>query len=1413
MRQRRKILSIYILLLHQVVISQNSKPYPDYNHKNHFVENKGQIVDQYGKLNDDVLYLLNTSGLNVHLRKDGFSYDTYEIKQKENCKEDSIALTKGQRNFKQKSCSEYVFHRVDFTFMNSNPNTKIELKNPSREYYNYYNIPHKKDGVIYVKQYKYLLYKNIYPNIDVEFFVPDSNIKPVEYNFILHEGADVSDIKIKVEGANTKEESGNIEIDLIHGKLREVIPKSWIQNETSKLEKTFKFIKIENRLYGFSGANVKIKKNEKLIIDPTPVRLWGTYFGGSEDENNFNGIVKTSENNIYIAGYTSSPSNIATAGAYQTNIQSNEEDGFIAKFDDSGDLIWSTYLGGERRDFVRDLDIDNNENIYCVGETLSSSNIATIGAFQEVYNDWYDGFIMKFDSDGIRHWGTYYGGDWIENISRVKVDNTNQHVYIAGTTSSNNGISTPGSFKEIGNVHQNFNEDAFLVKLSTNGDRVWGTYYGGSGHDSFNGIDIDSNGDIVCSGTTSSFQGISTPGAYQVEYNYDTLSWNDSFIVKFNSAGQRLFGTYYGGTDYDVNNSVKVDSNNNILISGYTRSNVGLTMVNSYQPNFAGGYDSYLAMFDSSGNLLWNTYYGGDGLDGHWGMNDITFDNSDDIYLFTSGNSNSDISTPDAFQEYNAGGYDMYIIKFSNAGERLWGTYYGGSGSDYSGMIAEKNGDIYITGFTYSLNGITTPGAYQETYGGNRDTFLVKFKDCFSSISATATESVCIGDDIQFLASGGISYAWSGPNGFISNAQNPVINNADINHQGEYTVFIESAVGCDDTKTFNISVSQTPIANTPFDIKACENELNSGISTLFDTSMVENLILNGQSGVVISYFDSNGNELPNPLPNPMTNTVSDSETISVRIADENNLGCYVESEFYLIVNTLPLISDLDDLIVCDDNNDGYHNFDTSGIETTLIGGQTNVSLTFFDGNGNSLPNPLPNPLVNSVQNIETITARITNNDTSCYSETTFDLVVKPNPIAHSIDALLGCDDNNDGISEYFNTFNIESQVLNGQTGMSVSYFDQSGNELPSPLPNPYENSNAFNELITVRVTDNNSSCYAETILLLQTVTQPNISQPENLYACDHGNGYAEFDTSNLEQQLIGNQTGLTIKYYDSNSNPLPSPLPILFQNTEPFSQTISIRVEDASNPICYSETSFDLIVNGLPAINLEDEYFICNLEPSILLNVNHGYNSYNWLFEDGTLISSTNSGEITEEGNYTLTVTQILNGITCENSFEFSLIRSVLPEIQYINFGELGNNYIEIIASGDGDFEYSIDGINYQNGNYFSNIQGGIYTVFIRDKDGCGQDSEEVTVIDYPKFFTPNDDGFNDFWQIKGIVNFPNSETLIFDRFGKLLAKVTSSEIGWNGKYNGKQMISNDYWFRTDLGNGRTFTGHFSLKR
>ncbi len=121
--------------------------------------------------------------------------------------------------------------------------------------------------------------------------------------------------------------------------------------------------------------------------------------------------------------------------------------------------------------------------------------------------------------------------------------------------------------------------------------------------------------------------------------------------------------------------------------------------------------------------------------------------------------------------------------------------------------------------------------------------------------------------------------------------------------------------------------------------------------------------------------------------------------------------------------------------------------------------------------------------------------------------------------------------------------------------------------------------------------------------------------------------------------------------------------------------------------------------------------------------------------------------------------------------------------------------------------------MNYQRENTFHNLTGGVYNVQVKDKNGCGYDSKEVVLVDYPKLLTPNNDGYNDHWQIEGIHKFSDSKTLIYDRYGKLLKELTSNSAGWDGSFNGQQMPSNDYWFIVNLSDGRTFKGHFSLVR
>lgn len=752
------------------------------------------------------------------------------------------------------------------------------------------------------------------------------------------------------------------------------------------------------------------------------------------------------------------------------------------------------------------------------------------------------------------------------------------------------------------------------------------------------------------------------------------------------------------------------------------------------------------------------------------------------------------------------------------------GLVTGGSGLIHVAGTLQDNDDSYYKGCIAGPNYISTENlSYSPLYPPPNYNFYITAIEDFTNIDIpfrAYSINECEGLNKSFKMTSpriikNIVWDFGDPASGTNNTSTELNPSHIFSSPGEYTVTTSVTNYGNQTfvttKTFTAEeYNETPEIE---DIHACEDTLGSGISSSFDTSNVESQVLNGQTGVTVSYYDQSGNELPSPLPNPFTNTEPNSQEITARVSDSSNLCCFTETSFSLIVDTLPNITQIDNIFSCDNDENGFAMFDLTEVPVELINNQPNLTVELFDSSDNLISAADYDSFTNITANQDYIKAIVTDISTSCSSEININLIMDDNPELNQLPIIYGCDDNNDGVSEYFDTSNIESQVLNDQTGMTISYFDQNGNELPSPLPNPFTNSNPFNELITVRLTNNNSTCYSETTLELQTVTQPNINQPDNLYACDPGNGYAEFDTSAIEQQIIGNQAGLEIQYYDSDNNPLPSPLPTFFQNTEPYSQTIRARVEDASNPVCYSETSFDLITNEFLETSLEEEYLICDLEPSILLTVNTSFNSYQWLFEDGTLVSETNTAEIAEEGNYILTLTQSENGIVCENSFNFKLTRSDLPQIQQINHGELGDNFIEIIASGDGEFEYSIDGINFQDSNYFSNIQGGIYPVFVRDKQGCGEDSKEVNIIDYPRFFTPNNDGMNDFWQIRGISEFPDSQISIFDRYGKLLTQLTPNDLGWDGFYNGRKMTTDDYWFRADLGNGQSFSGHFTLKR
>lgn len=370
-------------------------------------------------------------------------------------------------------------------------------------------------------------------------------------------------------------------------------------------------------------------------------------------------------------------------------------------------LDWGTFFSGS--DWVDWTDVyatasDNIGNSYYAGTTESNNNIATVGAHQTSIAGDDDGYIEKFDAQGQRVWGTYYGGALTDQIYDMTLDGEG-NIIIVGITGSPEGISTPETYQPNINPFG----DGFIVKLDQNGIRIWGTYLGGNGNDRIHAVNVDIDNTILVTGNTRSSSDFSTSDCHQPNYGGGTFG--DSFIAKFTPDGQIVFCSYYGGVDTDEGNSIYSDSKNNIYMAGVTKSTNNIATEGAQQTNTAGYTDGFLTMFNSTGQRIWGTYLGGNGGDN---INNICTDTVDNIYVVGQTGSVNNIATPGSHKD-SLGYTDGFIVKYNSLGLRSWGTYFGGDHNDAVITIERSAEDncIIIGGSTSSDEGISMTGSHQ----------------------------------------------------------------------------------------------------------------------------------------------------------------------------------------------------------------------------------------------------------------------------------------------------------------------------------------------------------------------------------------------------------------------------------------------------------------------------------------------------------------------------------------------------------------------------------------------------------------------------------------------------------------------------------------------------------------------------
>lgn len=668
----------------------------------------------------------------------------------------------------------------------------------------------------------------------------------------------------------------------------------------------------------------------------------------------------------------------------------------------------------------------------------------------------------------------------------------------------------------------------------------------------------------------------------------------------------------------------------------------------------------------------------------------------------------------------------------------------------------------------------------------------------------------------------GLRASETDPTGGPGENGNGFVSSIPVSAGEQYYILVDRPIG---NGGFSLDWTGTtgflpaPEVNEPVDIQFCADQTN----LLVDLTTQEAAITNSGTANITYYntyedaFDYQ-NEITNPT---QFSYVGVFAPIFVRVTNPN--GCFEVVTFTLSPLEFDPPPDLT-YTRCDSDRNGREPFSIPAIISDIESGMQNesefsISLHPNEADANANNRPITGAVFDTATN--QIYARISSNEiNNCILTYPISLIMLPDPFPEIVN-LVQCDVDENNSLDGITRINLE-QVFPGLTDLEISYFETvADRDADNPIQNPqdYTNRTPFNETIYYRIISPICESRGEVAIAINsTLVSSNPMSP--IMQCDDDASdvilQSTFDLSEIKQ---ANYAGLDVAFYDNlvdvslEQNPLDG-------NYLTSGTTLYVRLENGNQ--CQAVEQIELVVNPLPVVTLDASYQVCTDGEPLVIEAPDGFDTYLWLRTDtpnGPFISNTAQVSISLPGTYQLEVgTQYDNNgqtITCTTTTDFIVAPSNRAVIQQITIEDLQeNNMFEVLVSGDGDYEFSIDDASYQDEPVFEGLDPGFYTLYVRDKKGCGTSEKEVAIVGFPKFFSPNGDGTNDTWQIMGAgTTFRQSAIHIFDRYGKLVKQMSTNDQGWDGSMNGSILPSSDYWFKIMLENGTEFKGHFSLKR
>ncbi|MGB3592164.1 MAG: choice-of-anchor L domain-containing protein [Nonlabens sp.] len=686
------------------------------------------------------------------------------------------------------------------------------------------------------------------------------------------------------------------------------------------------------------------------------------------------------------------------------------------------------------------------------------------------------------------------------------------------------------------------------------------------------------------------------------------------------------------------------------------------------------------------------------------------------------------------------------------------------------------------------------------------------------------TQFIFIGKDSEILdgSTGRTVYYYSS----LDDAQNDVDR---IDKEQPYTnltnpqtiyaaVVNDFGLSCTTIASFQLRVATVPLYNIPQDIIGCDEE-DDGFATIRIQPIIDQVIAGITDPITVSvhddFIDAVNDEFA--LGSEFTN-ITNPQQLFVRVEDPD--GCFKIEEIRLGVIERPIVNVVDASVACDvdgDLEDGFTSFDLDTRQEEIVGPRRfNSDVTWFtsleDAENDIDPIADSTDFTNTA-NPQIVFLKLTNRITGCFNISPLELQVEI-PVNLEENVVLEVCENDDEIVDL-------TQVLPLLTNTDVSTYTydfytnaQDAQEGTNPIGNLY-NYNSPNTTLYVTSIRNENSCESTVSFELVVLERPNIAAPGtyDLEFCDDDyDGRLSMDPlSNQEVILNGlDPDRFEIAYYDNETDRdnLINQLGNAYEVSD--QQVIYVSVTDTVLS-CSTFGEYVVTINPLPVINLDSTYIICN-DGFVTVELED-------LLPGETVLWSTGetgqSIDIFEEGTYSVVVTSIEGCPSPARTFRTR--KSELARIDNIivtNFDR--PNSVTVQVSGNGNYRFFIDNGEEQRSNVFRDVRTGFHTVGVLDVNGCGTVTQRVLVIDYPRFFTPNSDSYNDFWQVRNIQVFESATFYIFKRNGKLLATFDQDSLGWDGNFNGAPLPSSDYWFTLkvqDQGEEFEVRGHFSLKR